>query len=113
MARAAASPLTPAPITATSMRSTSSRLRRHPITMVRSTDFRLRINDDVMTTPASALIDRIQARQANIGVIGLGYVGLPLAVEFAKAGFHVTGFDVDSCKSDQINAGVSYIPDVS
>src|SRR6185503_4624671 len=48
-----------------------------------------------------------------IGVIGLGYVGLPLAVEFAKAGFNVTGFDVDPGKPNQINAGVSYIPDVS
>src|SRR6476646_4710100 len=66
-----------------------------------------------MSSPASALVDRIRTRQANIGVIGLGYVGLPLAVEFAKAGFHVTGFDVDSRKSTQINAGVSYIPDVS
>src|SRR6476646_6398753 len=66
-----------------------------------------------MSSPASALVDRIRTRQANIGVIGLGYVGLPLAVEFAKAGFHVTGFDVDSRKSTQINSGVSYIPDVS
>src|SRR6516164_2305084 len=66
-----------------------------------------------MSRSASALVDRIRTRQANIGVIGLGYVGLPLAVEFAKAGFQVTGFDVDSCKSTQINAGVSYIPDVS
>jgi UDP-N-acetyl-D-glucosamine dehydrogenase len=66
-----------------------------------------------MTPPTLSLLDRIRTRQANIGVIGLGYVGLPLAVEFAKAGFHVTGFDVDSCKSTQINSGVSYIPDVS
>ena len=66
-----------------------------------------------MTTPASALIERIRNRQAHIGVIGLGYVGLPLAVEFARAGFDVTGFDVDAGKPTQINAGVSYIPDVS
>jgi UDP-N-acetyl-D-glucosamine dehydrogenase len=66
-----------------------------------------------LTTSASALIDRIRNRQAHIGVIGLGYVGLPLAVEFARAGFNVTGFDVDSGKPDQINSGVSYIPDVS
>src|SRR5262245_66582530 len=81
--------------------------------MVRSIDFRPRISDNVVTTPASALIDRIRNRQANIGVIGLGYVGLPLAVEFAKAGFCVTGFDVDSGKPKQINSGTSYIPDVS
>ena len=42
-----------------------------------------------------ALLDRIKSRKARIGVIGLGYVGLPLAVEFARAGFDVTGFDVD------------------
>jgi len=45
-------------------------------------------------------------------VIGLGYVGLPLAVEFARAGFDVMGFDVDETKNQEINAGRSYIPDV-
>jgi UDP-N-acetyl-D-glucosamine dehydrogenase len=64
-------------------------------------------------TFASSLLDRIQNRQARVGVIGLGYVGLPLAVEFARAGFSVTGFDVDESKTTQINAGKSYIPDVS
>ncbi|MQA30413.1 MAG: nucleotide sugar dehydrogenase [Luteitalea sp.] len=59
------------------------------------------------------VIDRIRARTARIGVIGLGYVGLPLAVEFARAGFDVTGFDVDESKVEQINAGHSYIPDVA
>jgi len=59
------------------------------------------------------LVDRIKARKANIGVIGLGYVGLPLAVEFARQGFNVYGFDVDESKISQINAGKSYIPDVS
>src|SRR4051812_13127884 len=58
------------------------------------------------------LLDRINGRKANIGVIGLGYVGLPLAVEFARQGFHVYGFDVDESKTGQINAGRSYIPDV-
>ena len=61
---------------------------------------------------SSALLDRITSRQARIGVIGLGYVGLPLAVEFAKAGFDVTGFDVDAARNAEINAGRSYIPDV-
>jgi UDP-N-acetyl-D-glucosamine dehydrogenase len=60
----------------------------------------------------STLLDRIRARDARIGVIGLGYVGLPLAVEFARAGFTVTGFDVDAAKTARINAGKSYIPDV-
>jgi UDP-N-acetyl-D-glucosamine dehydrogenase len=59
------------------------------------------------------LKERIDARQARVGVIGLGYVGLPLAIEFARAGFHVTGFDVDQSKVDAINAGRSYILDVS
>ncbi|MBF8300478.1 MAG: UDP-glucose 6-dehydrogenase [Acidobacteria bacterium] len=59
------------------------------------------------------LKDKIRDRQARIGVIGLGYVGLPLAVEFATKGFDVTGFDVDVSKVDEINAGRSYILDVS
>ena len=59
------------------------------------------------------LLERITSRTAHIGVIGLGYVGLPLAVEFARRGFGVSGFDVDESKTSQINAGKSYIPDVS
>ena len=58
------------------------------------------------------LLDRIRKRVAHVGIIGLGYVGLPLAVEFARQGLHVTGFDVDASKTEQINAGKSYIPDV-
>ena len=61
----------------------------------------------------TSTLERIRARQARVGVIGLGYVGLPLVVEFARAGFDVTGFDVDASKTDQINAGKSYIPDVA
>ena len=59
------------------------------------------------------LKDAIDQRTARIGVIGLGYVGLPLAVEFCHAGFDVTGFDIDESKADQINAGRSYIGDVT
>ena len=59
------------------------------------------------------LKEKIQKKQARIGIIGLGYVGLPLAVEFAKAGFEVTGFDVDVSKVSSINKGRSYIGDVS
>ncbi|MEE9606446.1 MAG: nucleotide sugar dehydrogenase [Myxococcota bacterium] len=55
---------------------------------------------------------RIDARAARIGVIGLGYVGLPLAVEFSKAGFRVIGFEVDANKVDALGKGVSYIDDV-
>ena len=58
------------------------------------------------------LKDRIRDRTARVGVIGLGYVGLPLAAEFAKKGFDVVGFDVDRSKTDEINAGRSYILDV-
>ena len=61
----------------------------------------------------SSLIERIRARKARVGVIGLGYVGLPLAVEFARAGFDTTGFDVDASKVTEINRGRSYIPDVA
>jgi UDP-N-acetyl-D-glucosamine dehydrogenase len=67
-----------------------------------------------MTSPnTTSTLERIRARQARVGVIGLGYVGLPLVVEFARAGFDVTGFDVDASKIEQINAGKSYIPDVA
>ena len=59
------------------------------------------------------LKEKIRNRQARIGIIGLGYVGLPLAVEFAKAGFEVTGFDVDVAKVSSIKKGHSYIGDVS
>jgi UDP-N-acetyl-D-glucosamine dehydrogenase len=59
-----------------------------------------------------ALLDRISARSARVGVIGLGYVGLPLVVEFARGGFESTGFEVDTRKADAINRGQSYIPDV-
>lgn len=58
------------------------------------------------------LIELIKNKSARIGVIGLGYVGLPLVVEFALKGFHSTGFEVDERKVDEINAGRSYIPDV-
>jgi UDP-N-acetyl-D-glucosamine dehydrogenase len=58
------------------------------------------------------LLNRIEQKKARLGVIGLGYVGLPLAIEFARAGFHVLGYDIDAAKVDQLNAGASYIPDV-
>ena len=61
---------------------------------------------------ARRLSARLQKRTARIGVIGLGYVGLPLAVEFAKAGFKVTGFEIDAERAAALNRGVSYIQDV-
>ena len=60
-----------------------------------------------------SLLDKIRSKQARVGVIGLGYVGLPLAVEFARAGFQVSGFDLDDSKVDRITGGDSYIPDVA
>jgi UDP-N-acetyl-D-glucosamine dehydrogenase len=56
-----------------------------------------------------SLLDRISSRTAGIGVIGLGYVGLPLVIEFCKAGFPVTGFDIDPEKVRLLNEGKSYI----
>ena len=60
----------------------------------------------------SVLKQKILDRTVTLGVVGLGYVGLPLAVEKAKAGFKVIGFDVQSQKVDMVNAGHNYIGDV-
>jgi UDP-N-acetyl-D-glucosamine dehydrogenase len=59
------------------------------------------------------LEEKIAARTLRVAVIGLGYVGLPLATTFAEAGFHVTGIDVDPAKIDLANKGESYIPDIA
>jgi UDP-N-acetyl-D-glucosamine dehydrogenase len=61
---------------------------------------------------SNSLRQKIQDRTARVGVVGLGYVGLPLAVEFANAGFPVTGVDVQASKVDRLNAGDSYIQDI-
>src|SRR5918993_781918 len=66
-----------------------------------------------MATLAQSLDEKIRSRGARTGVVGLGYVGLPLAVELAKAGFHATGIDLDARKVQSINDGRSYIPDVA
>jgi UDP-N-acetyl-D-glucosamine dehydrogenase len=60
-----------------------------------------------------ALQEKIRRRTAHTGVIGLGYVGLPLALEMVHAGFQVTGVDLAKAKVDSINAGLSYVPDVA
>jgi UDP-N-acetyl-D-glucosamine dehydrogenase len=57
---------------------------------------------------AAALIERCNARTARVAVIGLGYVGLPLALRFSEAGFRVIGFDIDEAKAAALNAGKSY-----
>src|ERR1035438_10514364 len=64
-------------------------------------------------TAAAQLAERIVDKTARVGIIGLGYVGLPLAVEFAKAGFSVTGIDVIDSKVERLNAGDSYVQDVA
>ncbi len=64
------------------------------------------------TTSLDQLAKRITAKTARIGVMGLGYVGLPLAVEFAQRGFAVIGFDLDTNRIESVNCGRSYIPDV-
>ncbi|MFN8378448.1 MAG: nucleotide sugar dehydrogenase [Anaerolineae bacterium] len=58
------------------------------------------------------LLDRIERRDALVAIVGLGYVGLPLAVEFAEVGFRVVGLDISSAKVDALNRGESYIPDI-
>jgi UDP-N-acetyl-D-glucosamine dehydrogenase len=55
------------------------------------------------------LENKIRDRSAKLGVIGLGYVGLPLAVEMAQQGFRVTGIDIDGSKVESVNAGISYV----
>jgi UDP-N-acetyl-D-glucosamine dehydrogenase len=66
-----------------------------------------------MSALAASLLEKIQSRRARAGVVGLGYVGLPLAVELGKAGFHTTGIDLDDRKIQAVHNGESYIPDVS
>src|SRR5918995_3665440 len=66
-----------------------------------------------MSSLATSLLEKIQTRRARTGVVGLGYVGLPLAVELAKAGFRATGIDLDERKVQAVSEGRSYIPDVS
>jgi len=65
-----------------------------------------------MTSIKQQLLDKIERRTAHVGIVGLGYVGLPLAVEFARAGFHVLGYDVSERVVKQINDGRSHIQDV-
>ena len=66
-----------------------------------------------MSALGTSLLEKIESRTARTGVVGLGYVGLPLAVELAKAGFRTTGIDLDARKIQAIGEGRSYIPDVT
>jgi UDP-N-acetyl-D-glucosamine dehydrogenase len=67
----------------------------------------------LMSALAAALLKKIESRSARTGVVGLGYVGLPLAVELARAGFRTTGIDLDDRKVNAVMDGRSYIPDVA
>ncbi len=60
-----------------------------------------------------AFLEKVATRSLRVAVIGLGYVGLPLATTFAEAGFHVTGIDTDQHKVDLANQGKSYVPDIT
>ena len=68
--------------------------------------------DTLLAATAQILAGKIRTRRARVGVVGLGYVGLPLAVEFARAGFTVTGIDISEEKARRVNAGDSYIGDI-
>ena len=60
----------------------------------------------------TGLAEKIRTKTARVGIVGLGYVGLPRAVEYAKAGYTVTGIDLQQSKVDALNRGESYIQDV-
>ncbi|MFC1855187.1 nucleotide sugar dehydrogenase [Thermodesulfobacteriota bacterium] len=66
-----------------------------------------------MQKNSQILIDKINNKEANIAVIGMGYVGLPIAIEFANAGFNVIGLDINKEKVKSINKGISHIRDIS
>jgi UDP-N-acetyl-D-glucosamine dehydrogenase len=65
-----------------------------------------------MENRSRELIGKILDKKAQVAIIGMGYVGLPLAVEFARVGFKVTGLDIDAEKIGALQAGDSYIPDI-
>ena len=70
------------------------------------------MNGTIQQATAAILQEKIRSRRARVGIVGLGYVGLPLAVEFAKAGFSVTGIDLSEDKVRRVNAGDSYVGDI-
>ena len=65
-----------------------------------------------LSPTGASLLERIEQRRVRAGIVGLGYVGLPLAVEFARGGMTVTGIELDQRKADAIAEGTSYVPDV-
>jgi len=71
------------------------------------------VKDISVTEIASKLIAKLEARQASIGIIGMGYVGQPLALRYAELGYKVIGFDIDQSKVDMLNNGISDIEHIS
>ena len=67
---------------------------------------------NVTATMKELILKRIRTREARVGVVGLGYVGLPLSIVFAEAGFEVVGFDVDAARVEAISRGDSHVEDV-
>src|SRR4051812_43412929 len=67
------------------------------------------MRDQASNSHLTQLIAKCEARSAVVGIIGLGYVGLPLSLRFAEAGFKVLGIDIDPCKVARLNCGQSYI----
>src|ERR1043165_770779 len=84
--------------------------RRHSSNEIREANrpFQTRSSQEAM----SQLKERIHSRQARVVVVGAGYVGLPLAVETASAGFHTVAFDKNGDKVRAVNEGASYIKDI-
>src|SRR5947208_11075961 len=78
-----------------------------PLLRVRTGDISAEVNARV-----EALLKKIHDRTAVVGMVGLGYVGLPFAVEKAKVGFHVIGIEQNADRAERVNAGDNYIPDV-
>jgi len=70
-------------------------------------------NEETAVNRRTKLTEMIEDRTAKVGIIGLGYVGLPLAIHFGKSGFPVVGFDLDIKKIEKLLKGESYIRHVS
>ncbi|MFP5391329.1 MAG: nucleotide sugar dehydrogenase, partial [Gammaproteobacteria bacterium] len=71
------------------------------------------MRDQQSSSHLTRLLARFDSRQAVIGIIGLGYVGLPLSLRYSEAGFQVLGIDIDADKVAKLNAGASYIEHIS
>src|SRR4030095_1662080 len=82
----------------------------------RTKEMRLRVEtvaEKQLNYVQRTLEQKIRDRSANLGVIGLGHAGLPLAIEMAQKGFRVTGIDIDGGRVESVNAGISYVLGVS